>query len=77
MDSHRFKEVDDLLQAVLLRPPAERDEFLRRACAGDEALEGEVRSLLSSHQQAGIFLERPALEVAARALAGGQEPDTR
>ncbi len=51
------------------RPPEERDAFLRLASAGDEALELEVRSLLTSQQQAESFLESPAMEVAARALA--------
>jgi serine/threonine protein kinase/Tfp pilus assembly protein PilF len=69
MDSNRWKQVDNLLQAVLERPPRDRDAFLRHACAGDEALEREVRSLLTSQRQAGTFLESPAIELAARALA--------
>src|ERR1700693_4338147 len=68
MDADRWKQVDSLLQAVLERPPEERDAFLRHASAGDEALEREVRSLLSSQEQAGSFLESPAMEVAACAL---------
>src|SRR5205809_7970852 len=68
MDSGRWNEVDNLLQAVLERPPAERADFLRHACAGDQALEREVRSLLASQQEAGSFLESPAIEVAARAI---------
>jgi len=75
MDSDRWKQVDNLLQAVLERPPEERAEFLRRACAGDEALEREVRSLLASQQRAGSFLESPAIEVAARAI-GNQQGST-
>src|SRR5437867_149048 len=69
MDSEHWKQVDRLLRAALERPPEERAEFLRQACAGDEALEREVRSLLASRQDAGSFLERPAIEVAARAIA--------
>ena len=75
MDSDRWKQVDNLLQAALDRPPAGRAEFLRQACAGDEALEREVRSLLASQQEAGSFLESPAIEVAAWALGGGQSPE--
>jgi len=75
MDSDRWKQVDNLLQEVLARPPEERAEFLRRACAGDEALEHEVRSLLASQQQAGSFLESPAMEVAAQAIARQQSRD--
>jgi serine/threonine protein kinase len=72
MDPERWKQVDDVLQSVLDLPPEEREAFLRQACVGDEALEREVRSLLMSDQQAGTFLLHPAIEVAARALAGQQ-----
>src|SRR5438477_133097 len=76
MDSERWKQVDDVLQSVLDCEPEERDAFLRHACAGDQALEREVRSLLTSDEQAGRFLENPALEVAARALALKQNKET-
>src|SRR5580698_8063710 len=68
MDPERWKQVDNVLQSALDRTPGERDAYVRHACAGDQALEREVRSLLNSQQQAGSFLERPALEVAARDL---------
>src|SRR5271166_1765661 len=76
MDSERFRQVDNLLQAVLERPEGDRDAFLRRACAGDDALASEVRSLLSSQRQAGSFMESPAIEEAARDLARGRSDAT-
>jgi eukaryotic-like serine/threonine-protein kinase len=75
VDSNRWKQVDSLLQSVLERAPEERDAFLRHACATDEALEREVRSLLMAQQKVGAFLESPAIEVAARALAHEQSAD--
>ena len=69
MHSDRWKQVDSLLQAVLACSIGERDAFLRHACQDDPALEREVRSLLTSQQQAGSFLEDPAIELAARAMA--------
>ena len=72
MDRERWQQVDRLLQSALQQPPGEREAFLRQACAGDEALEREVRSLLTAQQEAGSFLESPAVEVAARALASQQ-----
>ena len=54
MKSERWKQVDSLLQSALERPPAERADFLRQACAGDETLEREVLSLLASQQAAGV-----------------------
>ena len=69
MDSERWRRVDQLLQAALDRPPSSRAAFLRDACGGDKALELEVGSLLASQQEAGSFLDSPALEVAARDIA--------
>ena len=77
MDAERWKQVDKVLQSVLDRVPEEREAFLRRACAGDGTLEREVRSLLTSDEQAGNFLEDPAMELAARAVARRQGEDPR
>jgi len=76
MDADRWKQIDHLLQAALERPPKDRDAFLRSACAGDDALEREVRSLLRAQHQAGSFLERPAIEAAALAMAQEQRNQT-
>jgi tetratricopeptide (TPR) repeat protein len=69
MDAERWKQVDTILQSAMDLAPQDLDEFLRNACAGDPALELEVRHLLTLEQRAGGFLQRPAIEVAARALA--------
>src|SRR5215469_865503 len=72
MDPERWKRIDSILQAVLERPRAEREGFLRQACLGDGELEREVRSLLASQEEAGSFLESPAMEVAAAAVGQRQ-----
>jgi tetratricopeptide (TPR) repeat protein len=77
MDPDRWKQIDHLLQAALERPPKERDAFLRSACAGDESLEREVHSLLRAQHQAGSFLESPAIEAAALAIAQEQRKQTQ
>jgi len=75
MHSERWIQIDSLLQSVLEHPPNEREAFLRQACAGDQPLEREVRSLLMAQQKAGSFLESPAIDAAARALARQQDND--
>ena len=75
MDSDRWKQIDSLLQAALERSPGDRAEFLQKACKGDEALEREVRSLLASQEEAGSFLESPAMEVAAQAFVRRQDQE--
>jgi predicted Ser/Thr protein kinase len=77
MDSERWKQLDSLLQSALERPHEERDAFLRQACAGDAPLEREVRSLLMLEREAGNFMESPAIEVAALALARRQSKDSQ
>ena len=42
MDSDRWKQVDNLLQSALERPPEQREAFLREASSGDEALEKAI-----------------------------------
>jgi eukaryotic-like serine/threonine-protein kinase len=69
MDPERWKRVDHLVQAVLERPPGERDAFLRLACGDDYELERETRSLLTAQQQAGNFPDSPSMELSARAFA--------
>lgn len=73
MDAERWKQVDDLLQSALLVPSDRRDEFLRQACAGDVALEKEVKSLLTSHQNLGSFLEGPVIGVTTQTIALAEE----
>jgi serine/threonine protein kinase len=76
MSPERLQQVYELYHAALERQPGERSEFLRQTCGGGEELEREVRSLLSSDEQAGSFLKSPALEVAERAFALEQNQDT-
>src|SRR5262245_30007733 len=74
MDAERWNQVDNLLQSVLECPSAERDAFLRRACAGDEHLEREVRSLLAAHDRADAFLVVPAIARAAASELTASSP---
>lgn len=64
MQAERWARVKDIFAAALERTPAERDAFIVRECAGDEALFAEVSSLLVAHDTAGDFIDAPAAEVA-------------
>ena len=75
MDNDRWNQVDQLLQSALDIPAVERDTFLRNACGGDQRLEDEVRSLLAAHDRADRFLGAPAIDLAARELAGERGGD--
>src|SRR4051812_41372535 len=75
MDNERWNHVDQLLQSALDIPAVERDAYLRNACGADQPLEDEVRSLLAAHDRADRFLGGPAIDLAARELAGERSDD--
>src|SRR5947207_2972064 len=64
MNAERWKQVNDLFQSAVERSPEERAAFLDEACHGDEGLQREVESLLTSYDRAENFIELPAFEVA-------------
>jgi len=69
MKPERLHQVEQLYHAALEREEAERVPFLRDVCAGDEALRREVESLLAHDKEVADFIESPALEAMAKALA--------
>ncbi len=69
MNSDHWREIERLCQAALERPENERVAFLDQACAGDAALRDEVKSLLAHGGHEASFIESPAIEVAAKAMA--------
>ena len=65
----RWQQVERIYHAARELDAIAREDFLAKSCAGDDALRQEVERLLSHSDQAGSFLESPAIEVAAEALA--------
>ncbi len=59
MDPEPRNRISDLYHQALEQAPQHRGAFLREACAGDEALQREVESLLSYDGLSSDFLERP------------------
>ncbi len=58
--------LDSLFEAALeIESPADRDEFLDRACNGDKRLRDEVERILKSHRKAGSFLNKPIMTPAS------------
>src|SRR4051812_48362479 len=69
MNAERWKQIEDLYHAAQAEQPEQRNEFLSNACSSDEDLRREVESLLGYETDTAMILDRPALEVAARAIA--------
>jgi len=68
MNGRAWADVERLYDAALERAPADRAAFLDDACGENSALRNEVESLLDFENAAEGFLEKPALEEAAKAL---------
>jgi len=67
--TERLRQIEHLYHAALEQEEAKRGAFLKAACEGDEALRREVESLLAYSKRSNSFIESPALEKVARALA--------
>src|SRR5688572_26562624 len=72
MTPERWLEVEAVFQQALDRPPLERASFLDQACAGDDELKQEANSLIAAHDEAGGFIEQPAMAHDAHVLLGGE-----
>src|SRR5882762_8615315 len=70
MTPERWQQVEEVLQAVLDRTPAERRAFLDQVCAGDAELQTEASSLVSAHDAAADFIEEPAIAQDAHVILG-------
>jgi serine/threonine protein kinase/Flp pilus assembly protein TadD len=69
MASEVRQTVEDIFQTACELTLEERAAYLDRACAADEKLRREVEELLKFHEPDGAFLEKPALQDAARQMA--------
>ena len=67
MNADRWKQIDELFDAVLDLPEAAREKYLFEKCS-DEDLRSEVLSLLKA-TSADNFMEKSAMGVAAKNLA--------
>jgi eukaryotic-like serine/threonine-protein kinase len=73
MRSGRWEAIAKIFGAALEKPQSDREKFVRDACAGDLELESEVARLLAADEDAGSFLERPAISTAPPEFAPGRE----
>ena len=58
------ERVMEILAAARRKPEAEREAYLRSACAGDEDLRREVADALSWEERMGGFLQQPVAMIA-------------
>jgi serine/threonine protein kinase len=69
MNAERWKQIDELFDAVLELPNERREAFLSEKCGADDDLKGEVLSLLKAQTSADNFLENSAMNLMAKEMA--------
>jgi serine/threonine protein kinase/Tol biopolymer transport system component len=69
MTPDQWRRLEQIYHEAIELPTGERADFLARASAGDEPLRKKVEALLKSHDEGVGFLDKHALEIAARAAA--------
>src|SRR5689334_16269210 len=69
MDADRRQQIEQLYHSALGREASQRVAFLHDACTGDDSLRREVEALLAYESKAASFIEAPAIELAAQAMA--------
>jgi serine/threonine-protein kinase len=71
----RWARIKELFEAAVDLDPNERTTLLDKECDGDEALRGEIESLLKSDEQTGGFIEQPAFAIPRDLFPdNGEEP---
>jgi len=77
ISDEKWERIETIFHAAVELEPVARGSYLAEACAGDEELRREVESLLAYEEKDAGFIQRPALEVAAKALAGDTRDESR
>lgn len=67
-----WNQIQDVLDAALELPPENRTQYLDQACA-DAEVRRQVESLILSHEEAGSFLQEPAMASQGNTSAGDDE----
>ena len=75
MTPEQWQKVEAVLQEAIDRPPQDRASFLDAACAGDRQLLDEATSLINAYDEAGDFIEQPAISQDAHILVGSDMAD--
>ena len=69
MTAERWKQIDEMVDAALELPEAEREQFISAECGTDKDLQREVLNLLDAQKETLAFMENSAMNLMAKELA--------
>ncbi|MGD8866426.1 MAG: protein kinase [Gemmatimonadales bacterium] len=75
LDPASWRRIDQIFDAALDTPPAERREFLAEACAGDDDLRAEVEALLEATERDDGGLDEPVSPLGAALVASSSSAE--
>jgi len=67
MTNEQWEQVKEVFDAALQHRPDERAQFLDEVCGADETMRREVEALLSSFDDVGSFMAKPAVSITREA----------
>src|ERR1044072_581763 len=68
MTPEQWQRVESVLQQALDQAPGDRASFVDEVCGDDEELLAESNTLIKAYEQAGDFIEQPAITQDAHLL---------
>jgi serine/threonine protein kinase/tetratricopeptide (TPR) repeat protein len=74
MEADRWRRIEEVFHLALQYNDVEREAYLAGMCGEDKSLLDEVRSLISSHELSGEFLDKPQLTAGLQLLAVRNAP---
>jgi serine/threonine-protein kinase len=72
LNPERWRQVDEIFDAALDAPPADRPDFLLAACDGDEELRTHVEALLEACERVDEHFDTPVSALAAALVASSE-----
>jgi len=69
VDPERWRRINELFEAALECEDSQREEFLSKACCGDEDLVKQVRALLLADDKENGFMNSPVFDAAPEFIA--------
>jgi len=73
MQERQWQQIKEIFTAALEQPVAMRAQFLAETCGDDEALRGEVDSLLAAQEEPKNLLEQHAIDLASQLQTDGDK----
>ncbi|HJQ67841.1 MAG TPA: protein kinase [Blastocatellia bacterium] len=79
MNPEQWRKINELFEAALERPAAERALFLASACEGDDETRRRVEAMLAADAEDDLMMDRPAYQAASAfgASLAGAEGDSQ